>query len=60
MGVSACLKAGEILLGTFIGVHQDIGPSEVVPSGHHDPVLKFNGTSKAEYEDDNNIDIYSD
>ena len=58
VAVSACLKAGELLLGTLTGVDLDRRPG-VEPSRHHNPVLKFYGTSKAENEYDNNINIYS-
>ena len=62
--VSGCLKAGELLLGSRDGVHLDIaGNSRRVtshPSSHHDPVLELYGTSRAENEDDNNINIHSD
>ena len=39
--ISACLKVGELLLGTREGVHLDSGDSRVaIPaSSHHDPVL---------------------
>ena len=58
---SGCLKAGELLLGAGEGVHLDSGDSSVsVASSHHDPVLELYGTSQAENEDDNNINIYSD
>ena len=44
MAVSGFLKAGELLLGTKEGVHLDSGARREA-SCHHDPVLKFNGTS---------------
>ena len=44
MAVSGCLKAGELLLGTKEAVHLDSGARREA-SCHHDPVLKFNGTS---------------
>ena len=54
-------QTGELLLGTRDGVHLDSIASTIIPaSSHHDPVLEFYGTSTAEYEDDNNINIYSD
>ena len=52
VAMSACLKAGEQILGTLEGVHLDTGPVTVpLPSSHHDPVLKFNTTSTAENGD---------
>ena len=55
--ISGCLKARELLLGTRGGVHLDSGDRRVraytLPSSHHDPVLEFNGTSRAENEDKN-------
>ena len=44
MAVSGCLKAGDLLLGTKEAVHLDSGARREA-SCHHDPVLKFNGTS---------------
>ena len=58
MSVSGCQKAGELLLGTLAGVHLDSGQTAQtaqIASSHHNPVLKFNGTSTAENEDDNTI-----
>ena len=56
--ISGCLKVGELLLGAGEGVHLDSGDGSVsVASSHHDPVLELYGTSKAENEDDNNINI---
>ena len=60
MVMSGSLKAGELLLGAGDVVHLDTGPVTIIPSSHHDPVLKFNGTCSARNEDDNNIDIYCD
>ena len=57
--ISGCRHVGELLLGAREGVLLDSGLGEQ-PSSHHDPVLKFNGTSSAGNEDDNNINIYSD
>ena len=57
---SCCLKAGEQLLGTRDVVHLDTVRKVPNPSSHHDPVLEFYGTSTAEYEDDNKVNIYSD
>ena len=57
---SACLKVGELLLGSLEGVHLDTSPVTTAASSHHNPVLEFYGTSKAANEDDNNINIYSD
>ena len=58
---SACLKAGELLLVAGEGVHLDSGETIVtIPSSHHDPVLKFYGTSTAEIEDGNNINNDND
>ena len=50
MAISACLKAGELLLSAGEGVHLDSGDRvrRDPASSHHDPVLKFNGTSTAE------------
>ena len=55
-------QTGELLLGTRDGVHLDSADSVIrdPASSHHDPVLELCGTSTAEYEDDNNINIYSD
>ena len=66
MALSRSRHVRELLLGTRDGVHMDSGYSgptggRIHPaSSHHDLVLEFNGTSPAEYEDDNNINIYSD
>ena len=63
--VSACLKAGELrILGSREGVHLDNGKTVIIAiraSSHHDPVLKFYGTSMPENEDGNKnkINIYS-
>ena len=62
VGISWCLKAGELLLGTREGVHLDSCERRVrivTPSSHHDPALEFNGTCRAGNEDDI-INIYSD
>ena len=47
VATSGCLKAGELLLGSREGVHLNSGKkgSQEPASCHHDPVLKFNGTS---------------
>ena len=60
--ISGCLKVGELFLGAGEGVLLDSGDSVRidVASSHHDPVLKFNGTSSAGNEDDNSTNIYSD
>ena len=59
--ISGCRHVGELLLGAGEGVHLDSGERRVTPaSSHHNPVLEFNGTSIAENEDDNNINIYND
>ena len=60
MSISGCLKVGELLLGTREGVHLDSGETTIFSSSHHDPVLKFDGTSSAENEDKNNVNIYGD
>ena len=61
VAVSACLKVGELFLGAGDGVHLDTGPAmTTAASSHHDPVLELYGTSPAENEDDNNINIHSD
>ena len=59
MGISACLKVGELLLGAGEGVHLDSGDITAA-SSHHDPVLELYGTCSAGNEDDNNTNIYSD
>ena len=59
MARSGCLKAGELLLGAGEGVHLDMA-RVTPPSSHHDPVLELYGTSPAENEDDNSMNIYSD
>ena len=56
---SACPQAGELLLGAGEGVHLDTAPV-LIASSHHDPVLELYGTSPAENEDDNSINIHSD
>ena len=49
--ISACLKAGELLLGSREGVHLDSGDITIIPaSSHHDTVLELNGTRLAENE----------
>ena len=48
MARSGCLKAGEVLLGTLAGVHLD--DIRFRASSYHDPILKFNTTSRAEKE----------
>ena len=49
---SGCLKAGELLLGTRDVVHLDTADTITIKaSSHHDPVLKFDGTSTAGNED---------
>ena len=56
--ISACLKAGELLLGSREGVHLDSGEARIaiaIPSSHHNPVLEFYGTGLAGNEDGNNI-----
>ena len=50
--LSVCLKVGEPLLGAGDVVHLDTVRIASTPSGHHDPVLEFYGTSTAEKEDD--------
>ena len=58
--ISACLKAGELLLGTLAGVHLDSAENLQVPgssastaaSSHHDPILEFDGTGRAGNGDD--------
>ena len=51
--ISGCRHVGELLLGSLTGVHLDCGDSTTIPaSSHHDPVLKFNGASTAENEDE--------
>ena len=57
--ISACLKAGELLLGASDVVHLDTAPVFII-SSHHNPVLEVDSTSPAEIEDDNNINIKSD
>ena len=64
MMISGCLKAGELrILGTREGVLLNSGDSFIIiiipASSDHDPVLKFYGTSIAENEDDNNINMDS-
>ena len=59
MATSACLKAGELLLGAREGV--DLDSADITAaSSHHDPVLELYGTSQAGNEDDISINIYSD
>ena len=69
VAISACLKAGELLLGSLTGVHLDFFvPVRSAPgapaSSNHDQwqpstVIKLNGTSIAE-NGKNKISIHSD